>query len=203
MFFSLKKIVVIFKKSLLFNLLIFIVFFTSCENDMKTINTLNANKNLPEFSAQDVEMIVSDSGNVIAYLVTKQLDRYNVERPYLEMPKGVKVLFYDINMHIKASLSANYAINYENDKIMDARNNVVVVNVKGERLNTEHLVWNQRTEKINSDVFVKITTKDKIIKGTGMNADQQFNHWIITHVTGTMMVKNDKEEEKDSTDTKN
>ena len=153
-------------------------------------------------SAKDVEMIISDSGNVIAYMTTKQLDRYNIERPYIEMPKGVKVLFYDSLKRVNASLSANYAINYENEKVMDVRSNVIVVNVKGQVLNTEHLVWNQKTKRIYSDVFVKVTTQDEIIKGTGLDADEQFDKWKITHVTGTIMVKNDKEGENDSTNTK-
>jgi LPS export ABC transporter protein LptC len=203
MFFPSKKSTLVHKKNFLFIVAIISLFLmVSCENDMNTINTLVANKNLPEFTAKNVEMIISDTGNVIAYMTTKQLDRYNTERPYIEMPKGVKVLFYDSLMHVNASLSANYAINYEVDKIMDVRNNVIVINVKGERLNTEHLVWNQKTEKIYSDAFVKVTTKDEIIRGTGLYADQQFDHWKITHVTGTIMVKNDKEEENDSTETK-
>ncbi|NVO01381.1 MAG: LPS export ABC transporter periplasmic protein LptC [Bacteroidetes bacterium] len=199
---SSKKNSIFSKKNLLFICSIFLLFLSACENDMKVINSLVADKKLPEMSAKDVEMIISDSGNVIAYMTTKQLDRYNFERPYIEMPKGVKVLFYDSLKRVNASLSASYAINYENEKVMDVRSNVIVVNVKGQVLNTEHLVWNQKTKRIYSDVFVKVTTQDEIIKGTGLDADEQFDKWKITHVTGTIMVKNDKEGENDSTNTK-
>ena len=56
---------------------------------------------------------------------------------------------------------------------MEARKNVVVVNEKGETLNTEHLIWDERSEKLKSDEFVKITRKDEIIPLSSMDALHQ------------------------------
>jgi len=65
----------------------------------------------------------------------------------------------------------------------------VVVNEKNEKLNTEKLEWDEQTGKLYSDQFVKITTPEEIIMGTGFEADQNFNSYRIFKVTGTITVK--------------
>ena len=72
---------------------------------------------------------------------------------------------------------------------MVARNNVVVINEKGEKLNTEELVWDEEKELIYSNAFVKITTKDEIIMGTGMTANQNFTNYVIKNISGIIRVK--------------
>lgn len=143
----------------------------------------------PETTIKDFELILSDSGQIQAKSSAPLMNRYDVEKPYVEWPKGIKVLFYDTSMNVDARLSANYAISYEKDKIMIAKNNVIVVNVKGEQLNTEHLVWDQRKRIITSDVFVTITTKDEVLYGQGMEADDQFYSWKIKRPTGVFNIK--------------
>jgi hypothetical protein len=69
---------------------------------------------------------------------------------------------------------------------MEARKNVVVVNEKGERLNTEHLIWDEKKEKLLSDDFVKITTKDEIFYGNGFEANQDFTKYRIYKLKGTI-----------------
>lgn len=70
---------------------------------------------------------------------------------------------------------------------------------KGEKLNTEHLIWNEDSAKIYTDEFVKITTTDEIIMGEGMEANQDFSKWKIYKIRGTINVK----EESDSLQTEN
>lgn len=64
-----------------------------------------------------------------------------------------------------------------------------MVNEKNEKLNTEHLIWNERTKKIYSDDFVKITTPDEIIFGNGFEADQDFSRYKIMKIKGTINLK--------------
>ena len=146
---------------------------------------------LPVESAKDVETIYSDSAQIAVIVKAPQLDRYEGEKSYVEMPKGVSVYFYDSLMHVKSKLTANYAINYEKDKLMEAKNNVIVVNEKGEQLNTEHLVWDQKKAIIYSDKFVKINTGKEILLGEGMEADERFDKWKIKRPTGTINIKDE------------
>ena len=60
---------------------------------------------------------------------------------------------------------------------------------KGEKLNTEHLFWDEKKEMIYSDVFVKITTKDEIIMGEGLESNQDFSRYKFKKIKGTISVK--------------
>ena len=62
---------------------------------------------------------------------------------------------------------------------------------KEEILNTEHLIWLQKEEKIYTEEFVKITTPDEIIYGDGLEANQQFTKYRIKNIKGTIAVDED------------
>jgi len=168
---------------------IFALLLVSCENDMDEVNAITTKTNYPVESGKDMEIIFSDSGRVKIKLNAPEMMRYTGDNPYMEMPKGVKVLFYDNGMNVNSNLSANYAISYEKDEIMEARNNVVVVNEKGEQLNTEHLIWDKRQELIHTDEFVKITTDDEIMYGNGLESNQNFTKYKIKDIKGTINIK--------------
>jgi LPS export ABC transporter protein LptC len=62
-------------------------------------------------------------------------------------------------------------IEYPDNKILEAKNDVVVINENGEKLNTEQLFWDQKEQKITSNTFVKITRKTEIIMGDGLESN--------------------------------
>ena len=108
------------------------------------------------------------------------------------MPKGIDLKFYDDSLNIISTLTSNYAINRESENIMEARNNVVVVNKKGERLNTEHLIWDQKAKKIYSNEFTKITTQDEILLGNKFEANEDFTNYKISRVKGNFNINKEK-----------
>ncbi|OQA01449.1 MAG: Lipopolysaccharide-assembly, LptC-related [Bacteroidetes bacterium ADurb.Bin408] len=168
----------------------------SCENNIETINTLTAKDNSPFEISKNIKLIYSENSKILVQLKTPLLERYLGERPYMEMPKGVEVFFYDSLMHVTSHLKANYAISYENEKITEARNNVIVVNEKHEQLNTECLFWDEKKAIIYSDVFVKITTPDEVLFGEGFESDERFDKWIIRKPKGSFTIKEDNVKEK-------
>ncbi len=169
--------------------IVFVLFF-SCENDINTVNIITNKDKFPTEVSRNVEIIYSENAEILVKAKAFLLNRYvNDKTSYMEMPEGVTVLFYDSLKNVESSLKANYAVYREKEKIMEARNNVEVVNKKGEKLNTEHLIWNEKKEKIYSNVFVKITTADEILFGEGLEADQYFDKWKIKKPKGTISVK--------------
>ena len=92
-------------------------------------------------------------------------------------------------LNVTSSISANWAISHEKEKIVEAKSNVIVINAKGEKLNTEHLIWDEKKETISSDVFVKITTKTEVLMGEGLEADQTFTKYIIKKPKGAFSLK--------------
>lgn len=176
--------------------IIFVLFsilaIASCENDIQQVKKFDKDeKKLPTQILIDAEMIYSDSAELKAIIKTPKLDNYTIDKVYQEFPKGVKVDIYE-NGVVSSNLKANYAVNYEKEKIMEAKNNVIVTNIKGEILNTEHLIWDQNKKIIYSDVFVKITTPTQILFGKGLESDERFENWKIKNPTGNIFINKEE-----------
>jgi LPS export ABC transporter protein LptC len=163
--------------------------FVSCENDIEKIKLINSGRNEPVEKAVNIKILYSDSARVQVELTAPRMEHFLGEKPYLEMPKGFKALFYNDQLAVKSRLSADYGIRYENEQKMEAKKNVVVVNEKGSTLNTEHLIWDEQKQKLLSNEFVKITTVDEIIYGTGFEANQDFSQYRIFNIKGTIALK--------------
>jgi LPS export ABC transporter protein LptC len=167
----------------------------SCENDVDEIASLTKKEKNPISVGKNVGLIYSEESNVKIKITAPLMEEYGTdENKYMEMTEGIKVLFYDSLMQITSTLTSNYAIRRVSDGVMEAKDDVVVVNDKGEVLNTEHLIWDKDSAKIYSDEFVKISTADEVIVGEGMEANQDFTKWKIHKIKGVINVK----EEKDS-----
>lgn len=164
------------------------IIFASCENDIEKVKLLSEHELAPVETASVIRILYSDSAKVQVEIMAKELNRYETDNPYIEMPKGLQANFFDDSMHVKSKLTADYGIRYERDQKMEARKNVVVVNEKGETLNTEHLIWDEKSEKLKSDEFVKITKKGEIIMGTGFEANQDFSKYKIFNIKGTIPI---------------
>jgi LPS export ABC transporter protein LptC len=150
-------------------------------------------KDLPAESGVDVEILQSEHGRLIMKVAAPKLERYLGDRPYVEFTEGIEIVFYDSLSNPETKMTSGYAISYEGDKILEAKKNVIVVNVKGETLNTEHLIWDQEREIIRTDEHVKITTEDEVITGEGMEADQHFTRYRIKKIKGTINIKHDED----------
>lgn len=176
-------------KHLLFAVVLGLWFTVGCENDKNEINRIVANNKSPLESIHNLETIYSDSGIIKVKVNAPLLYKYAAPRALTELPKGLHIEFFDDGLKVVSKLTAKYAIHYENERRWEARNDVEVINKKGEQLNTEQLIWDERTEKITSDKFVKITTPKEIIFGEGFEADQNFTNYKIFKVKGHLTVK--------------
>lgn len=166
---------------------------SGCETDIQKIKLVTDRKELPTITATHTDLMYSDSAHVKVRLKAPISERYLGDAPYIVFPNGAYAEFYDLNGKVTSSITAKYAISKDRDRTMEAKGQVVVVNVKGDTLNTEHLIWNQDKEKIISDDYVKITTADKIIYGKGMEADQSFTQYRIFNIRGTININKEEE----------
>ena len=172
----------------------FLMVASSCKNDIIKVNEITYRDTFPCETAKNVEIIYSDSAKIVAKLNAPIINRYLAPNAHIELPKGMNLVFYDSVMKVKTSLSAKYAIKYNNTSVWEAHNDVVVTNEKGERLNTEKLVWDEKRRIIYSNSFVKITKPDEVLIGEGMDADESFDKWTIKKPKGSFNIKTDKKE---------
>lgn len=132
----------------------------------------------------------TDSGYLRAKLYADLIERHsNAPKPFVELPKGLRADFYNTKKEVESKLTAGYGINYLDSKIVEVRKQVVVVNTKGEKLETEKLFWDQNKKEIYTEQTVKITTETEELTGTGMRAAQDFSSWNISKVTGIVTLK--------------
>jgi LPS export ABC transporter protein LptC len=161
----------------------------SCINDMPAVDLVISEKDRPAVTMNDVDIMYSDSAKVKMKLSGAKMDRYEGEKPHIVFPNGVDILFYDDSMKLTSQLKADYGIRYESTEEMEAKKNVEVVNVKGEKLNTEHLFWDGQKDRIYTNEFVKITTGDEVIYGDGLESNRDFTKWRIKNIKGSFNLK--------------
>ena len=117
-----------------------------------------------------------------------------VDSPYFEFPRTLHVDFYRDSIMvnekptIESQLDARYGKYLPNQDKVYLRDSVVVKNIlKGDTLHAKYLWWDQHTQRFTTDDSVQINTPDKILFGTGMEADQNFRWYTIRHMTGSIM----------------
>ncbi|MBK6344901.1 MAG: LPS export ABC transporter periplasmic protein LptC [Bacteroidales bacterium] len=165
----------------------------SCNNDLSEVNRLNQADTTPTMFARDVSIAESEFGRIKYNLTSPYLKRYEMpgKGSSTIFPSGFRVVFFDSLQpdKIRTEITAEYGLDDESNRRMEAKTNVIVVNhLKGEKLTTEHLVWDKIKRKVYSDKFVTITTIDKIIYGEGMESDEKFERWSIKKPRGEMYI---------------
>ena len=165
------------------------ILFTSCKTDLEEAKLITSRANTNIETGKDVEILYSDNGIVRIKAEAKTATRYNTQKPYMEFSDGMKMFFYSATGEVESTLTARYATAVENSNEMTARDSVVVINNKGERLDTDELIWDETKKTIYSNTFVRISTADEIIYGKGMVADQNFSNYVVKSITGIVKVK--------------
>lgn len=165
-----------------------VITHSSCENKRNDIMKIAAKPIVPSQSGKGITMLWSDSTQLKIKLKAPVMTKFDkgVKEPMTILPKGVDVVFYDEKGKPATTLKANYGVMFDQSRRMEVKYNVEVVNINGEKLNTEHLIWDEQKKKIISDAFVKITTAKEIIMGKGLISNQDFTQYEIQEITGTL-----------------
>lgn len=162
----------------------------SCENKIKDLpsSARTSRQQVPE-EGQQIESYLSEAGKVKGKLTSPYMLRYQkADTPYSEFPRSLHVDFYNDSLKIESQMDAKYGKYLQNQNKVFLRDSVVVKNIiKGDTLHCKYLWWDQNTQKFTTDDSVQIYTRDKILFGTGMEADQNFRWYTIKHLTGSVL----------------
>jgi LPS export ABC transporter protein LptC len=150
-------------------------------------------ESLPTLTVKDFETVYTDSATLQLVMSSPLMERYtNKKPPYSEFRHGIKVFFHNGHIDPVARLTAKYAKLNEDNKIWELRDSVIAVNEKNEILETELLYWDQEKELVYTDRFVKISSEDQIVMGTGLESNPRFTKWKIKNVSATIYIKDEK-----------
>lgn len=162
---------------------------SSCQTDIEKVRMFISPDKSPVETGTNVELLYSDSAKMRVKMTAPEMNRYEGAKQYVEMPKGVTLLFYDDSMNVNSRLTANYAIRYEPSGKMEAKNNVIVVNEKGETLRTEHLIWDEEKQKLYTAAKVTIETEDEVLYGDGLESNRDFSEYKILKPSGSKTIE--------------
>lgn len=127
-------------------------------------------------------VVFSDSGNVKAILNAGHISVFTL-KSYTLIDSGAVVDFYKAGQKV-STLTGKRGKVLDATKDIEMYDSVTVVNKEGSVLRTSKLYWNNKTQKVSSDVFVKITTPKENIEGIGFESDQNLSNYTIYKVTG-------------------
>lgn len=171
----------------------FLILLVSCAKPIESADVIAAQNDLGVEVGTDVIMDIFNYGKLKVKITAPKSYRYFNDEVRTEFPDGVLFRTYNADGKEESSLAAGKAVAYEkNGQIssMYATKDVQVVNVSGEKLNTEKLNWDKTQGRIYTDAFVKISTQDEIIFGKGLDSNQDFTEYSIGKITGRINVKN-------------
>ncbi len=174
---------------------LFLAFTASCKNDPAEVNSITQKDTLPLLTTQNVDMMVSDSARLKIHMKAPLAEDFGGIDPKTIFRQGIFVEFFDDSGMVNSSIRSLYAEDRPKEQIIVAKQKVVVVNIKGETLETEKLTYDRRTNRIYTDAFVKITTADQVIWGDGLEADAAFTEYEIKNIEGTLMLDDNDESE--------
>lgn len=159
-----------------------------CGNKAKEVPNNSKKAMVPEEGIQ-IESVLSEKGVVKAKLTAPYMLRYQqADTPYTEFPRTLHVDFYNDSLMIESKVDALYGKYLPNQEKVFLRDSVVVKNIlKGDTLRCNELWWDQHTQRFHTDKPVRIYTKTQTLFGTGMEADQNFRWYNITHMTGRVL----------------
>ena len=173
-----------------------VLFFAtpSCKNDPNEIRALTGKAQQTEDHAVDVTVVYSKNGKINMRIFAHDFVRNEgARRPYIDMNTRLKVEFYnDSTGAVDDVLTADSSRYYEAQGDMIIWDSVQIITRKGEKLNTQELVWNSSAQKFFTEKAVRITTPTEVLYGNGMEANSDFSWYQITRPTGTVQVNKEE-----------
>jgi LPS export ABC transporter protein LptC len=160
--------------------------FVSCRNDLNEIAAVVVPGNAPDRVTKHAEYYYSDSGYVHNRLRAGIIQEFMGPPRRTEMSEGVELLFYSPTGQPGSVLTARKGSILPEEHRMQVEEQVVFVNPKGERLETEMLVWQQDSDRVYTDRPVRVVRAEDIIYGDGLDASADFSSYSVRHITGML-----------------
>ncbi len=161
-----------------------LLFLNACSSDKieppKT--DIIASDSIPTQESFHTAVTFSDSGKVKAILLAGWIRVYS-KLNYTLIDSSARVDFYKEGIY-SSTLTGKRGKIYDNTKDVEVYDSVKLVSEDGSVLTTEKLYWINKTQRIKSDAFVHIKTKNEDIQGYGFEADQNLKNYVIYKVSG-------------------
>ena len=183
------RLKIIYSRLIKSNITVFILLFIttvifSCQTNLQKMEALVKNTEEPVVISEDVEWFYTKNGIASHRLTSPKVLRFEGQKEYIEFPLGLEVFSFNVHGEQEAFMKSDYAIQHLDDKTIEAKGGVVLENLKGEKLETEFLVWDEKREQIFTEELVKITKQGQLIIGEGFESNTTFSKYTLKNSRG-------------------
>lgn len=158
----------------------------SCKEEKKldVASKLNPRK-MATMTTINVATLISDSGIIQYKIVSPLWQVYDqVDTPYWTFPKGIYLQKYDRYFHVVATVVADSAKYFQNQKLWRLDGNVELTKVPKDLFQSQQLFWDQRQKKIYSDSFIHIENSTHVLEGLGFESNERLTSYRVIHPQG-------------------
>jgi LPS export ABC transporter protein LptC len=162
---------------------------TGCEQRIRpsVVEGITADE-MPDQESWDSKIIVSKDGLITVIIRAGYIVIYD-DKMLTLLDNGVHVYFYNEEGVITSTLVSDRGEVNDATNDLSGYGNVVIESEDGTVLESEEIHWTNETERIHTDVFVRITSPDEIIQGYGMESDANLSNYTIYRVTGQTRIE--------------
>ena len=141
----------------------------------------------PTLEVTDAQFLFSDSAVVKNKITAKRQLQYASGN--LDFPEGIYVETYGEDETVTSTIVADRGSYDQKENEFTAEGNVVVKNLEsGETLKTELLHWNRNDKQVRTDRYVEIISREEVIMGEGLTAEEDMSSYRILKPTGSFSV---------------
>ncbi len=169
--------------------LLVLILFISCQNNTSDIQEF-VEQEFPVEIIEDAELIHTEFGKIKVKISAKKIERFINSNPRLVFTDSIVVIFFDRNSDTLSNLQANKALINETENLMHVSDNVILISSNGNKLETNHLSWDEKKEKIFTEENVIITTDKEVINAQGFVSDPDFIEYSLHKVNGVLSFNN-------------
>lgn len=166
----------------------------ACEGNYEKAKKMNLSDNSPIAVGKNINFKYTDSGKLVTNLLAdKLLDYSNFEYSFKEFPEGIEVHFWNEEGE-ESTVTSDYAIQYDESKLVDLRENVVIITADSIELHAQQLYWDQQNQWIFTDQPYKIKFKDgSYNEGAQFDSNQDFTIFLSRKNQGVQLIDQNKD----------
>lgn len=156
--------------------------FISCKNKDKGIDPIDFNS-APRQVIKNMKAVQSRNGGVVMQMEADVMESYSNDTSSFELfPAGFNVYGYTKEGDLETKIRSDRAKHTKQgrEEQWEATGNVKIYNyIKGERMETDTLYWNQMDHTIYTHSFVKMFSPQGYLQGFGMKSDEMAKNATI------------------------
>lgn len=173
-------------------LLTLFVLLAACGNDLEKIHLFDDRTTPPDNVIRSAHVQHSSSGSLQLVMDAPLIERYSTPSPRTEYPQGVWIQFFSGAENPTATLSARYAVQYDDRDVTLVRDSVVIIDLRShDTTYLKDLTWDANQHRIYSESPIRSVNGLRVTLGDGFESDDAMQSPQILHQRGTVQWNED------------